>query len=147
MEPSVSRIAVQRADITGRWFVIPVEHVSFAFLGAAASNGVINAPWAGDRVLAPSTVYVRTIKGGLYTTGFATLQSLRQRLDPTQFVSIHRQLIVNLDRLVQLDLGTNVSHVGVMAGPEIDFLPISRRHLRLLRELIALPKRITRSHR
>jgi hypothetical protein len=138
-------MAVQRIDIPGRWFVIPVSHLSFAFLGSAASDGVLEARWAHGHALAPGVVYVRTAKGGLFRTGFTTLHALRQRLDPARFVSIHRQLIVNLDRLVQLDLGTNVSQVGVLAGAEIDFLPISRRHLRLLRELIILPKRVSRA--
>ena len=140
----VARIAVQRIDIPGRWFVIPVGHVAYAFLGSAASHGVIAAPWAGDRVLTPTAVYVRTIKGGLFRTGFATLDALRQKLDRATFVSIHRLVTVNVDRLVELDLGGNDSRVGVLVGAEVEFLPVSRRRLRPLRELIGLPKRVAR---
>ena len=143
----VARIAVQRIDIPGRWFVIPVEHVAFAFLGSAVSHGAIDAPWVGERCLVPSTVYVRTVKGSLFRTGFATLDALRRWLDRMKFVSIHRLVIVNVDRLVELDLGGTISRVGVMVGAEVEFLPVSRRRLRPIRELVGLPKRVARASR
>jgi hypothetical protein len=143
----VSRIAVQRVDIPGRWYVVSLEHVAFAFLGSAANHGVIHAPWIGDRVLVPNVIYVRSVKGALFRTGFSTLDTLRQKLNPARFVSIHRLLILNVNRVVELDLSSNSSLVGVMVGPEIDFLPVSRRHLRILREQFGLPKRIARRHR
>ena len=135
------RIAVQRIDIPGRWLVMPIEHVAYAFLGSAASHRIIEAPWASDRVLTPTVVYVRTIKGGLFRAGSATLDALRQRLDPERFVSIHRLVTVNVHRLVEVDLGGNVSRVGVLVDADVEFLLVSRRRLRSLRELLGLPKR------
>ncbi len=108
---------------------------------------MIHAPWIGDRVLVPNVIYVRSVKGALFRTGFSTLDTLRQKLNPARFVSIHRLLILNVNRVVELDLSSNSSLVGVMVGPEIDFLPVSRRHLRILREQFGLPKRIARRHR
>jgi hypothetical protein len=129
----------------GRWFVIPVEHVSHAFLGRAVSQGVVQATWA--RGLAAGTVYVRTIKGGLFRTGFPTLAALRQKLDRERFIPIHRLVLVNVGQLVELDLVGAVSLVGVAVGSEVEFLRVSRRRLRPLRAMIGLPKRVARSRR
>jgi hypothetical protein len=140
----ITRIAVQRVDMPGRWFVTAVDQVAYAFLGSAVTRGVIHAPWAEDRFFAPGVVYVRTIKGGIFRAGFATLEALRQRLDRTRFVSTHRLVIVNVDRLAEFDFGGKVSRVGVGVGAQIEFLPVSRRRLKPLRSLIGLPKRIAR---
>jgi hypothetical protein len=143
----VTRIAVQRVDMPDRWFVIPVEHVAYWFLGSAASRGVIDASWVGARTLAGAALYVRTIKGGLFRTGFASLGVVRQKLDRTRFVPVHRLLMVNVDRLVELDLASHVSRAGVAVGADVEFVRVSRRRLGVLRQLIGLPGRITRATR
>jgi LytTr DNA-binding domain len=139
----IARIAVQRVDMPGRWFVISVDQVAYAFLGSAATHGVVDASWAGARALSPAVVYVRTVKGGLFRAAFA-LEALRRRLDRARFVSTHRLVIVNVDRLVELDFGGRISRIGVMVGAQVEFLPVSRRRLRSLRTMIGLPKRVAR---
>jgi hypothetical protein len=143
----ISCITVQRIDIPGRWLVIPVDKIAFVFLGAAATRGLIDAPWAGAGPLAPRTVYVRTFQGALFQTGFATLDELRRRLEPTRFVSIHRLMIANVNRVVELDLAAHVSRIGVLVGNNIEFLSVSRRCLRALRERIGFPKRVKRGRK
>ena len=138
---------MQRVDVPGRWFVIAVDQVVYSFLGSAARRGVIDAAWTRERCLAPNTVYVRTTKGGLFRAGFATLDALRHKLNRPPFVSVHRLAIVNVDRLVEMDLGANVSRAGLIVGTEVEFLLVSRRCLRPLRELIGLPRRLTRGGR
>jgi hypothetical protein len=141
-----SRIAVQRIDLPGRLFVLPIDQVAYVFLGCAVNHGLIDPVWASDRVLDSATVYVRTVKGQLFDTGSATLRELRQTLDPARFFSTHRLVIVNVDRLVELDLGGRVTRVGVFVGGSVEFLPISRRRVRALRALVVFPKRVPRRH-
>jgi hypothetical protein len=125
--------------------VIGVERVAYVFLGSALSESLIDAPWARDRFLVPDAVYVRTVKGELFRTGFSTLDEARQSLDPSRFVSIHRLAMVNLDWLVEVDPETRVTRVGITVGAEIEFLRVSRRLLRTLRAFIGgLPKRFAR---
>ena len=143
-DPGLARIAVQRIDIPGRWLVIPVDHVAYAFLSSAVRTGVIEAPDATARCLARSAVYIRSIKGSLFRTGFSNLEALRRTLDTARFVTVHRLVIVNVSRLVELDLAGRVSRVGVMAGTQIEFIPLSRRCLRAIRELVGLPPRVQR---
>jgi hypothetical protein len=141
---AVARIAVQRTDIPGRWLIIAVEHVAYAFLGSAVRHGVIDASWSQGRCLVATAVYVRTVKGGLFRTGFTTLAVLGRWLNSVSFVSIHRLAIVNVDRLVELDLGGHMSRVGVLVGAEVEFLSVSRRRVRSIREQVGLPKRVAR---
>ena len=144
-ENFVSRIAVQRSGVPGRLMVIGVERVAYVFLGSAVSERVIDAPWARDGFLVPDAVYARTVKGGLFRTGYSTLHEARQSLDPTRFISIHRLAMVNLDLLVEVDPDLRVTRVGIAVGAEIEFLRVSRRLLRSLRALIGgLPKRFAR---
>jgi hypothetical protein len=133
---------VQRVDLPDRWFVISAEQVAYAFLGSAVSHGGIEGPWT--RELAPGSVYVRTIKGGLFRAGCSTLAALRELLGRDPFVPIDRLILVNVGRLVELDLEGSVNRVGVMVGTEVEFLRVSRRRLRALRELVGLPRRVTR---
>jgi hypothetical protein len=141
-----SRIAVQRIDLPGRLFVLPIEQVAYVFLGCAVNHRLIDPVWASDRVLDPAVVYVRTVKGQLFHTGSATLRELRRTLDPARFLSTHRLVIVNVDRLVELDLGGRVTRVGVFVGGGVEFLPISRRRVRALRALVVFPRRVPRRH-
>jgi hypothetical protein len=144
----VSLIAVQRVGCPGRISVIGVEHLAYLFLGSAVSQNVIAASWASDRFLVPSVVYARTVKGGLFRTGFSTLDEARYHLDRTRFVSIHRLAIVNVDWLVEVDPGLKVTRVGITVGADIEFLQVSRRRLKSLREFIGgLPRRFARGTR
>jgi hypothetical protein len=143
-ESTVSLIAVQRIGIPDRWLVIPVQKVAYAFLGPAATRGVIDAPWVGDRVLARRTVYVRTVHGALFRTAFSTIDGLRQRVESDRFVSIHRLVTANVNRIVELDFASNVNRIGLQVGNDVEFLQISRRYLTQLRPLIGFPKRTRR---
>jgi two-component system LytT family response regulator len=64
----------------------------------------------------------------------ATMTEVESRLDPTQFLRIHRSAIVNLDRLVRVEPFTHGEFVVVVAGGTR--LRSSRAHSGRLRELL-----------
>jgi hypothetical protein len=139
----MQRLAVRRVGLGDRFIVIPLSDVSFLFLGSAVTCGLIDSSWVAGRCPDPGAVYVRSARG-LFRSGVTRLEALRQRLDPDRFLSVHRCLIVSLDYLVELDFGRGVSRVGMAAGNEVEYLTVSRRRLRVLREAVGLPRRLAR---
>jgi hypothetical protein len=147
------RVGASRAA----WMVIRADHVAYLFLGSAisASGRVIEAAWAADpslepqsgsvQSLDPGAVYVRTIKGGLFRTGFRSLADALRQLDPARFISVHRLAVANVDRIVQVDPEMNLTRIGLLVGSEVEFLRVSRRPLKSLRRLIGgFPRRLER---
>lgn len=62
------------------------------------------------------------------------LTTLEQRLDPKQFIRIHRSYIVNLDRLRSIELYAKDSRIAILAdGAKV---PVSRSGYSRLREML-----------
>jgi two-component system LytT family response regulator len=78
--------------------------------------------------------YVRLHVGGTAYMLRATLADVDSRLDPRQFVRVHRSAIVNLDRLARVEPFTHGEFVVVVAGGTR--LRSSRAHSGRLRELL-----------
>jgi two-component system LytT family response regulator len=78
--------------------------------------------------------YVRLHVGGTAYLLRATMADVDSRLDPRQFVRVHRSAIVNLDRLVRVEPFTHGEFVVVVAGGTR--LRSSRAHSGRLRELL-----------
>ena len=78
--------------------------------------------------------YVRLHVGGTAYMLRATMADVDARLDPRQFVRVHRSAIVNLDRLVRIEPFTHGEYVVVVAGGTR--LRSSRAHSGRLRELL-----------
>jgi hypothetical protein len=153
----VPLVAVRRLGAVRVWTVIRADHLAYLFLGSAVSVGhrVIEAPWVGNtsleprsnpvQPLDPGAVYARTIKGGLFRTGFRSLADALRQLDPTRFVAVHRLAVANVDRIVQVDPEMHVTRIGVLVGAEVEYLRVGRRPLKGLRKLIGgLPRRLER---
>ena len=105
-----TRFVVQRGDISH--FVRPSE---IDWIEAAAN-------------------YVRLHVAGTAYMVRATMADVDSRLDPRQFVRVHRSAIVNLDRLVRVEPFTHGEYVVVVAGGTR--LRSSRAHSGRLRELL-----------
>ena len=76
--------------------------------------------------------YVRIRAGAAEHTFRESMTALESRLDPEQFVRIHRSFIVNVDRIAHLDPNAYGDYVVTLIGGAR--LPMSRRY----RERIAL---------
>lgn len=128
-----------RSAALGRGYLV-IRHLpdaAYFFLGSAARNKAIHAPWV-EWPLVAHAVYARMCDGDVLRTRYSRLTALRRRLDPDLFVAIDRSLVVNIDRMVALELG-KISRIGVQVGTrprDIDLLPVSRSRLRRLRALI-----------
>jgi len=118
-----------------------VEAILYAFLGQAASTGVIDAPWRQEESLDRRRVYLRTVKE-LLVTHYRSLAELQERLDTQMFMSIHQSLVVNVHRISSLDTEGSLKSVVVTPASRIEeWLTISRRHLPELRDRLGLPRR------
>jgi hypothetical protein len=154
----VPLIAGRRVGAARGWVVLRADHVAYFFLGSAVrgSERVIEATWTGETISDPrggpvqhvldaGAVYARTVKGGLFRTGFSSLSDALRQLDPSRFVAVHRLAVANVDRIVQVDPEMHLTRVGLLVGSEVEFLRVSRRPLKSLRRLIGgFPKRLDR---
>lgn len=66
-----------------------------------------------------------------------SLSDLEERLDPAIFFRCHRSHIVNLRHVSEIERDGDTLHV-VFAKPELVRVPVSRAHVRELRELLGL---------
>jgi DNA-binding LytR/AlgR family response regulator len=66
------------------------------------------------------------------------LDQLQRRLDPEQFLRIHRSAIVNLARLRQLEHEGDRRYVAVLADAQATRVPVSRERLPALRAALGL---------
>jgi hypothetical protein len=139
--PFLDRLAVQRLDRNGRWYVLPVEQVVYAFLGSAAALRAIRAPWLRDVHLHAGNVYVRTVRGLTVRTDFRQFAELEARLEPRSFLVVNRTLAVNMRRIVELDLDGRAKQAGVAVGEGTEWLTVSRRPLEPLLDRLGFRKR------
>lgn len=135
-----SRESLGSAD--DRYTMLPVGDVLY-FFTPAATRGIVGIPSGTVPLLRPGGVYLRTAKG-VFVTWFRSLAELRQRLAPSQFVQVHQSLVVNVDKIQDLDLSTTAERnvVGIkLPDGTFEWLTLSRRALRDLRATFGLPLR------
>jgi hypothetical protein len=125
-----------------RWKLKSVNEAAYFFLGSAAPCGGLSALWGAAAPISPRTVYFRHRDGRVFRTGFTTLESLRLRLDPTKFVPVGRGLLINVDKLEELDFAGKLKQVAIRVGTELELLPVSRRAARVLRRMFGFPRRL-----
>lgn len=70
-----------------------------------------------------------------------SLTALESRLDPTRFVRIHRSAIVRLDQVRELKSGASDESEATVVLRDGTRLPVSRRRLGQLKELLRSPTR------
>jgi hypothetical protein len=144
----LSRLAVIAVDADGEAdeVVIDVANLLYCCLGRSARAGAIDAPWVRAVRLRPDWVYVRTAQH-LYRTHFRAVCALLERL-PQGFVEANQGVAVNVNKIECPELGRNqLRRVGVrVAGRPgeraIEWVRVSRRHLRDLRYRLGLPLRL-----
>jgi len=66
-----------------------------------------------------------------------SLSDLEDRLDPAMFFRCHRSHIVNLRHVTEIERDGDALHL-VFAKPELARVPVSRAHVRELREIVGL---------
>jgi LytTR family transcriptional regulator, CO-responsive transcriptional regulator RcoM len=66
-----------------------------------------------------------------------SLSDLEERLDPAMFFRCHRSHIVNLRHVSEIERDGDTLHL-VFARPELVRVPVSRAHVRELREIVGL---------
>jgi LytTR family transcriptional regulator, CO-responsive transcriptional regulator RcoM len=66
-----------------------------------------------------------------------SLSDLEERLDPAMFFRCHRSHIVNLRQITEIERDGESLHL-VFLKPELARIPVSRAHVRELRELVGL---------
>jgi two-component system, LytTR family, response regulator len=83
--------------------------------------------------IASASNYAEIRSGGRHFMLRATLNELEQRLNPRQFVRIHRATLVNIDRVVEIDSSDEGEHVVLRDGTR---LQLSRRNRDRLSSLL-----------
>lgn len=63
-----------------------------------------------------------------------TLQEIEERLDPVQFLRIHRAFLVNLDRVKEVIPWFNGTYKILLDEAETTEVPVSRTYVKILRE-------------
>ena len=98
--------------------LIPVDDIDYL----RAEDKYTTVAWRGDRG-EPAEAVVRT-----------SLKDLAARLDPAQFVQVHRSVVVNLRAISHVKRGDNeTADIHLKGRPET--LPVSRSYLHLFRQM------------
>jgi len=137
----LDHIAVQRLDRNGRWYVLPVDQIAYMFLGSPSALASIHAEWRGQTRLANGNIYLRTSRGLTTRADFRQFSEIEVRLDQRLFITVNRAVMVNLRRIVELDLEGKIKQIGVAVGDETEWLSISRRPLEPLLDRLGFRKR------
>lgn len=93
-------------------------------------SSAIQMAFAKDRL-----VFVCTVEGKTYSTHLS-LQQLESRFDPKSFFRCHRNYIVNVNQIQQLDQWFNRGYLLVLKGTEKAEVPVSRAYAKKLKEYI-----------
>lgn len=128
----LDQVAVQKLDRNGRWYVLPVEQIAYAFLGSAAALRYIHAASLHDARLETENVYMRTVRGVTVRTAFRQFAELEARLDQRHFALVNRALVANVRRLTELDLKGKIKQVGIAVGDDTEWLTVRHRLIELL---------------
>lgn len=126
-------------DGSGRLLFIPIPQVAYLFRGVAVSSGLILAAWGPRPQLAPSRIYIRTLKGGLFVAVDRSLASIAGRYRDSIF-AVHESILANLDAVHDAFLRGAGPQIGVRVGSGIEYLPVAKRRLAGLRERLLGPE-------
>lgn len=85
--------------------------------------------------LAANTIYVRTVKGGVYQAVHRSLTQLWRQFGGPLF-SIHQSLLINHNAAVDASLRLRKPEVGMWAGTSIDHLSVARQRVPPLKNLL-----------
>lgn len=81
--------------------------------------------------------FLVTLEGKTYSTHFSLIQ-FEQRLPESVFFRCHRNYIVNIDEVRQIEPWFNHQYVLILRGQEKDPVPVGRSYLKKLRQYIYL---------
>lgn len=141
----LSRLAVRKADLSeDRYVLVATDDIVFAFSRGALSlqQALISAPWTRQQIFHADRIYLRTSRGGPFVTQFKSLSELQARLDAEKFFALHKSVLVNIQKLTEIDLSGRLKQVGVsLTNGSVEWLTVSRRAVRILRPLLGLPSR------
>lgn len=138
--------ARQMEEVSDRWLLVPIENVTYLFLGSAVLQGLVHGRWTrGLRFRSPS-VYIRSDRGAIFQTAYRSLAELLRHLG-RRFVPGHRSLAVNLHKITAVDLTGRVPLLEIAGSGWSDLVSVSRRLLPQLRARLGFPKRRARKHR
>jgi hypothetical protein len=116
-----------------RYSLISVGEILYLFVGYASSRGLVAGAWNRARTLRRDRVYLRTSQD-LFRTHYRSITAASGRLDPAQFIRIHQSILVNLNRVTEIDLTGKVKLLGVgVSNGTSEWLVVSRRSLPALR--------------
>lgn len=143
----LSRLAVAQMDEDGGEHdtVIAVAQILYCCLGRAALSGPVDGKWKAIAATRPGWVYARTPQLAC-RTHFRTIAALLERL-PENFMQVNQGVALNLDKIDCHELGRGRRRRVAVRMPsrpkerELEWIVVSRRHLRELRERIGLPSR------
>jgi hypothetical protein len=132
--PYLMRIAARRIDMPiDHDTPIDVEEILYFFLGSAVTQRLIDHAWQQQLRFQRDRVYLRTRKG-VYVTRFRSLRQLQARLNAETFAPIHQSLLVNLKKIVVIDLDNKLKQVIVALDEgKLEALTVSRRFVKSLR--------------
>ncbi|MFY2763160.1 LytR/AlgR family response regulator transcription factor [Arenimonas sp. MALMAid1274] len=107
-----------RASVGSTLHLVPVEDIDYL----RSDEKYTRIAWRGDEGRASETL-VRT-----------PLRELAAQLDPTQFVQVHRSVVVNLRSISRVQRGDNeTASIHLKGRPEV--LPVSRSYLHHFRQM------------
>lgn len=81
--------------------------------------------------------YLVTLEGKVYPTHFSLIQ-FEQRLPASVFFRCHRNYIVNIDEVRQIEPWFNHQYVLILKGQDRDPIPVGRSYIKKLRQYIYL---------
>jgi hypothetical protein len=129
-------------ESTGRDLLIPPAEVLYYFLARATL--LIRSAWSEQWRLKSDRVYLRT-REHVLRSRFRALGELAERLRDPGLVRVNQGVLVNLSHATEINL--HERQIGVALAPsrtgarEIEWITISKRRLRPLREHLVLPFR------
>jgi hypothetical protein len=131
-----SAIGVRDGD---RWLTHGLQEVVYFFRGSIATGGRVASGCSLPCSPSTNPAYARIVDGGTFPTGFKSLRELQEVLDPEQFVVIFRGVIANIARIKCLHLTERL--VGVRVGGTIEYLPVSKENVPVLKKIFRIPTR------
>lgn len=81
--------------------------------------------------------FLVTLEGKTYPTHFSLIQ-FEQRLPASVFFRCHRNYIVNIDEVRQIEPWFNHQYVLILQGQEKEPIPVGRSYIKKLRQYIYL---------
>jgi hypothetical protein len=130
----------------GSHTVVPTDQVLYLFAGHDPKQGFVAAEWIRDPAVRQGHVYLRTFKGR-FVARFPSLGEVEGQLDSSRFLRIHRSIMVNVHKIVELDLGGSRKRVAVAViqdgREQKEWLTVARRRLPALLKALGLSRRLS----